>query len=473
MVTQGPLNWMLIPREHFTLDGRQCNKIGVAYSAFRAQESKCLMRIGECLNNQIADFIKSDLDRVSSGKAANYIVSQANFMNGAEPSFYSFSEQSKKLAFKLSGVFNSLITLEISADELKYVVNISQAKIDFVKIEMFENNSKNGIMQLQLTNIGKLSAEFSLGFNCSEFVLPLNGEQMSLEPFESKSLKKSVFTSNVDEDFKRFNFTLNHRCAVKASDFNGNQLDEKIVFFNTTKIQEVNIQLPENSTVSENVENSNGSEHSINNSEFVKLDCALLCPDFFGFLCFVVHGCWGFFVRTVCILLALLGFVIILIRAIKNGSLFRCLKKICFWFSAKDNNNNNSENKKVLSNNNDAFYADDFKSKNDKNDFYVTKRKEIKIIQSRMFLNFSNINFDFSQAGLFHNFSIQVIVFYCFTNNKLSIKELNFPNNFIAFCERFEIKDALDFSLLKNKIKFLPNFLTKMPLYSLFRWIGH
>ena len=48
-------------------------------------------------------------------------------------------------------------------------------------------------------------------------------------------------------------------------------------------------------------------------------------------------------------------------------------------------------------------------------------------------------------------------------------QEVNFPSNFIAFCDKFCISDALEFSLLKNKIKFLPNFLTKMPLYSLFR----
>lgn len=476
MVMQGPLNWMLIPREHFSHDGRQCNKIGVSYAAFRSHQNKCLMRIGECLNNQIADFFKADLERISTGKAANYIVSQAKLINGAEPSFYSFSNQSKKLAFKLNGVFNSLITLEIAADELKYVVNISQAKIDFVIIEAFENNSKNGLLQLQLTNIGKLTAEFSISFLCSEYVLPLTSEQISLYPFQSKLIKKNIFTVNTDEDFKQFNFTLNHNCTVKVFDYNANLLDEKMGFFNTTKIEEINFQLPQNSTTNNNAETSNDYSESLENSENVKLGCSLLCPDFFGFLCFVVHGCWGFFIRTALILLILIGLLALFIRSVKNGSFFIFIKKAfsCFFTFGKKEI---KENDKIIKNKTTyACDANDLISNNNRNynnynckrdDFNLKKR--IEIIETKMFLNFSNVNFDFSHAGLLKNFSLEVNVLYCFTDKRPKINQIDFPNNFIDFCHNSGFSEVVNFRFLKDKIRYLPNFLTKMPLYCLFR----
>jgi len=149
MVIQGPLNWLLIPKEYFSLDGRECNKIGVSYSAFRNQQNRCLMRIGDCLNNQISDLFNSDLNRLSKGKPSNFILSESKLMNDAEVNFYSFSSESKKFAFKLNGNFNSLITLEIAADELRYVINLILAKIDFVKIKVFENNSRNGLLDMQ------------------------------------------------------------------------------------------------------------------------------------------------------------------------------------------------------------------------------------------------------------------------------------------------------------------------------------
>lgn len=68
LVTEGKANWMFIPREMVTLDGSECNKIGVGYSAFRNEASNfnCLMQkfilinllidkceklVGSCLKN--------------------------------------------------------------------------------------------------------------------------------------------------------------------------------------------------------------------------------------------------------------------------------------------------------------------------------------------------------------------------------------------------------------------------------------
>jgi hypothetical protein len=48
--------WMLLERVRFTLDGLECNKIGVSYEAFNGQPSFCASPFWSCLHNQLWNF---------------------------------------------------------------------------------------------------------------------------------------------------------------------------------------------------------------------------------------------------------------------------------------------------------------------------------------------------------------------------------------------------------------------------------
>lgn len=48
--------WMLLERVRFTLDGLECNKIGVGYDAFNAQSAFCSASFWSCLHNQLWNF---------------------------------------------------------------------------------------------------------------------------------------------------------------------------------------------------------------------------------------------------------------------------------------------------------------------------------------------------------------------------------------------------------------------------------
>ena len=457
MVIQGPLNWMIVPRENFSLDGRQCNKIGVSYSAFRSQENQCKMRIGDCLNNQIYHLFQNDIDKMSKGKSASYLVSQSKFLNDAKVNYFSYSDQNKKLSFELNGIFNSLISLEISADDLKYVINISSGLIDFLKVNNFESNSYDGLMIFQVTNTGKISSQYNIAYLCSINIISLNADQISLKSFESREIKKNLFTANKGV------FT-NHNCTVILNDPNGQILDEKNIFFNTTKIMEVNVQLPNNSFVSNN---SSTDDQIVVNKEFQIFTCSELCPSFFNFLCFVVEGCWGFFVRTLAIILLLFIFIIFLIRCIKNGTLLKFCTNLCsFFFSSRNESKNEEYNYDIKDN---RYKNNDFEFKN-----YPIKNIGIinnnsLIYNRKMYLNFSNDNFDFSFANIFSNFSIEIMLLYKiyedFDNKNIDVENVIFSNNFRTFAEKKGIIDLLEIKFLKNKINILPNFLTKYPIF--------
>jgi len=68
--------WLMVSDSMISFDGRTCDKIGVGYSAFQYQSSKCDIPAGSCLNNQIKQLLSVDDTRESQGKDPLYRVSR-------------------------------------------------------------------------------------------------------------------------------------------------------------------------------------------------------------------------------------------------------------------------------------------------------------------------------------------------------------------------------------------------------------
>ncbi|KAG4387321.1 hypothetical protein GLYMA_11G176306v4 [Glycine max] len=64
--------WMLLERVRFTLDGIECNKIGVSYEAFNQQPNFCSSPFWTCLHNQLWNFREADLNRISRNQVPLY-----------------------------------------------------------------------------------------------------------------------------------------------------------------------------------------------------------------------------------------------------------------------------------------------------------------------------------------------------------------------------------------------------------------
>ncbi|MED6119174.1 Transcriptional activator [Stylosanthes scabra] len=66
--------WMLLERVRFTLDGFECNKIGVSYEAFNQQPNFCSSPYWSCLHNQLWNYWEADLNRLSRNQTPLYGV---------------------------------------------------------------------------------------------------------------------------------------------------------------------------------------------------------------------------------------------------------------------------------------------------------------------------------------------------------------------------------------------------------------
>ena len=310
-VVEGSLYWMLVKNTMFTLDGRECDKIGVSYYAFKTQGSKCQVNRGSCLNNQIYDLINEDLDLMQNNQSPKYLLS---FDTTKKWSFYSYSKLNKKLSYTLSGNINTLITIELKADEIKYVVNVSKGQIDSVIIGNFEAMSNNGIMQVMITNIGKLTATFYISYLCSENIMLISANEISLSPLESLTIYNKIYTLSSKEYI--------NQCTVTLKNSIGEIDDEFSVNFNTTEQANTNNQ---NGTNSTNNNNNSGED----DTSIITLTCAEYCPGFWSFACFVVHGCWWFFARTCLVILSIILFIGLVIGCIKKKLFCKCCKAIC------------------------------------------------------------------------------------------------------------------------------------------------
>jgi hypothetical protein len=329
MVREGILNWMLIPKLFFCLDGREFDKIGISYYAFRSH-SGCQMRVGDCLKNQIYDFYLSDIKAILGGKRSKYIISQD------ETKEFVYSNNTNKIfSYKLNGMFNTLITLEIVADNIRYVTNVSVGKIDYMIISNFESISNDGLMETQITNTGDLTAKFYVSFNCTEYILPILSLEIFLSAYETKIIKTSIF--NLNSDFRQ------HMCTCILKDALIEINDKFTVIFNTTKTEQVNTQNPDLS----NLEPDNSNKPIVENptdSIYKDLKCPEVCPEFFGFVCFVAHSCWAFMARTLGVIVLIIALLLILIKFIKNGCCWKMIERILEYFCGGNKENDLERN---------------------------------------------------------------------------------------------------------------------------------
>ena len=63
-----------VDKTKFTLDGNECDKIGVGFFAFNSQSEKCNVEAGSCLNNQIYHLYESDIQKMQQGKNPEYLL---------------------------------------------------------------------------------------------------------------------------------------------------------------------------------------------------------------------------------------------------------------------------------------------------------------------------------------------------------------------------------------------------------------
>ncbi|EXC34107.1 hypothetical protein L484_010565 [Morus notabilis] len=195
--------YLVIPRQRlrFTLDGTECNKIGVGYEAFNDQPNFCSSPFLSCLHNQLWNFWEADQNRIRRKQLPLYGVQGRFERINQHP-----NAGTRSFSIGVTEVLNTNLLIELSADDVEYVYQRSPGKILSINIPTFEALSQFGVATIKTMNTGEVEASYGLTFDCSKDVTLMEEQFFIMKPKEEiiRSFKLYPATdqaANYDSDY--------------------------------------------------------------------------------------------------------------------------------------------------------------------------------------------------------------------------------------------------------------------------------
>ena len=284
--------WLLLDKGMVTLDGSECDKVGVGFSAFRGQPMRCFRAPGSCLRNQIVDILSEERERTDASRQPLYLLSQ--FGHGVGTTRSSSAEQRQGgdrvvLRVPIETTANSVLTLTLDARDLVQTINTSPGAILRAIVTGFspsvasawegsnatdadgfaggfEALSASGRVIVEIVNTGNIPAEYHVTVtNCTEGVARVvSPGPITLVPLSPRALALTVEVDSQAEDASR-------SCSLQLLDAIGIEIDSRLLSFYT------------NATVLDDAPNemvivNPNSEFAGPNAQRQKLTCADRCP---------------------------------------------------------------------------------------------------------------------------------------------------------------------------------------------------
>ncbi len=216
---------MIVPLSMIDLTGRSPNKIGASYEAFFNQPQGCVNPAGSGLQGQLDSLYKADKQRIANGLSPEYLSSvfgpTLTLKNNPRDS-------SRYLYYPVAQPPNVVVTLTINADDIAFIQNSSPGKITSAFVNPFETQSKEGVMRVLISNIGRVRASYFVGVgNCSINILPILAQEVAVDAYGSLWLQFAV-TSTTPLG------SVSNVCTVTLKDSQANVQDQVVVYFNTS-----------------------------------------------------------------------------------------------------------------------------------------------------------------------------------------------------------------------------------------------
>eukprot|EP01060_Flectonema_neradi_P019638 TRINITY_DN2688_c1_g1_i2.p1 TRINITY_DN2688_c1_g1~~TRINITY_DN2688_c1_g1_i2.p1 ORF type:complete len:394 (+),score=53.61 TRINITY_DN2688_c1_g1_i2:891-2072(+) len=144
-----------VPMNMVTVDGTECNKIGVSYEAFFTQGGRCDAPDGTCLKGQIIDLLIEDMLR-GPGKVPLYSM----------PTLASYLRDSHLLPVPTEGIASLIVTVEIdNVEDLYFAINHSTSA-NITSVEMLNADgmqfTESGYLAAKVLNSGKVPSTLTV-----------------------------------------------------------------------------------------------------------------------------------------------------------------------------------------------------------------------------------------------------------------------------------------------------------------------
>lgn len=322
-------NWLVVDRGMVTLDGNECNKIGVSYPAFQNQNNRCGVDAATCLNNQIDDILVAEKNRQAAGVPPRYLLSGFG-------SFNKLSKDDKTITLDMdyNQIFTTNISIEIAADGLTFTTQLGKASIESIQISDFEAMKGLGKLTASIKNKSSYNAEFGVVLICSTYIQPVLQKTIPLVGGNSATVEFDLQSTSADAQA--------NTCRLDVTNAKGIVVASQSVAFNTTKLNEVTSNT--GSTSDDKVITGTDDQDKVTfDSINQQIICMYLCPTISSAACFVVFGCANEIKRMVYYILGTL----MIILATLLGVYKCCGPKIFFCFSCFFKKQTASERKQL------------------------------------------------------------------------------------------------------------------------------
>ncbi|XP_063943788.1 protein HAPLESS 2 isoform X2 [Daucus carota subsp. sativus] len=213
--------WMLLERVRFTLDGLECNKIGVSYEAYNGQPGFCSSPLWSCLHNQLWNFWDADQNRISRKQVPLYCIEGRFERINQHP-----NAGSRSFSIGITEVLNTNLLIELTADDIEYVYQRSPGKIVSITVPTFEALTQFGAATITTKNIGEVEASYSLTFDCSAGVSQIEEQFYIMKPKEMLTRSFKIYPTS-DQASK-------YVCAAILKDSDFSEVDRAECQFTTT-----------------------------------------------------------------------------------------------------------------------------------------------------------------------------------------------------------------------------------------------
>lgn len=129
---------MLLDKSFFDLSGETCDRIGVAWTAFKYQSEGCERTPGDCVKNQIENFHEEDTARGEENPL--YFVKRYcdGLMEGEQVVDDAGYIVDEYFMCPIDQRHTTMVRLELKADQMRFVSNVGKAVIVQVEVKDFE-----------------------------------------------------------------------------------------------------------------------------------------------------------------------------------------------------------------------------------------------------------------------------------------------------------------------------------------------
>ncbi|EPY22600.1 hypothetical protein STCU_08211 [Strigomonas culicis] len=302
-VKAGVSEWMIISTSLVTLDGRDCDKIGVSYEAFASQGNACYLDPGSCLNSQLEDYRTTDQTSIANGGRGSYMATSLGDFALKRFTSNTTGAVSPYIAYTITSPAATMITLTLSADDLQYIVSVASGKIvsAYLNKDVLAASTTDGILYVTVQSTGSIVSRFTVGVQCTDTIFPITAQVASIAARATQQFQFNVFAQDINQNGEA-------TCTVTLRDSQESVVDTYNVTFEVSAV------------VYTNGTQGGGSDNTATSVSSSSTSGCSRC-NFLNFSCAFSNWCIKMIVANVAFVL---GGIILLVLLIRFRKLLCC-----------------------------------------------------------------------------------------------------------------------------------------------------